>query len=300
MQVRLALLGTGDWISAGSALRRRRSGSRGLTCTGSGTWRRSATPSWPGGRRTRRAPEVFRTLDRAQVGHHRGIPRSQLRGTPIRTHESTDALVRKLAEGKAKILPATVSRSAQRWFVSFAVEVEREVPDRHPRPGTVVGIDLGVTNLTTAVDHRGRVIRIPGPRPLRAALRRLRRVGRAHSCKQKGSANRRKSAQRLARIHARIANLRGPPRSQLRGDPLRLDALHQATTMLASRYATVGVEDLNVVGRLRDRRLARPLPTRPSGWCGTSLAPRPPGVVAGPSSPSASSLAPRPALGVGR
>ena len=99
---------------------------------------------------------------------------------------------------------------------------------------------------------------------------------------------------------AQVGHHRGPPRSQLRGDPLRLDALHQATTMLASRYATVGVEDLNVVGRLRNRRLARPLPTRPSGWCGTSLAPRPPGVVAGPSSPSASSLAPRPALGVGR
>jgi putative transposase len=32
-----------------------------------------------------------------------------------------------------------VSRTAQRWFVSFTVEVERAVPERHPRPGSAVG-----------------------------------------------------------------------------------------------------------------------------------------------------------------
>jgi hypothetical protein len=140
----------------------------------------------------------------------------------IRTHESTEALARKIVEGKARILSATVSRSAQRWFVSFTVEVDPNLPDRHPRPGTAVGVDVGLKALVTAVDHRGQVIPVPGPRPLRSALRRLRRASRAHSRKQKGSANRQKSARRLARIHARIANCRGTPRSQLRGDPRRL------------------------------------------------------------------------------
>ena len=51
----------------------------------------------------------------------------------------------------------------------------------------------------------------------------------------------------------------GTPRSQLGGDPLRLDAIHKATTLLASRYETVVVEDLNVAGMLRNRRLARSL-----------------------------------------
>jgi putative transposase len=164
----------------------------------------------------------------------------------IRTHETTEALARKLAEGRARILSATVSRSAQRWFVSFTVEVDRDLPDRHPRPGTAVGVDVGLKALVTAVDHRGRVIQVPGPRPLRTALRRLRRASRAHSRKQKGSANRQKSARRLARLHARIANC-------------RLDALHRATTRLASRYETVVVEDLNVAGMLGNRRLARSL-----------------------------------------
>ncbi len=133
----------------------------------------------------------------------------------IRTHEPTMALAGKIAEGKARILSTTVSRTAQRWFVSFTVEVEREVPERHRRPQTAVGIDLGISSLITAVDHQGKVIQFP--RSQAARLRRLRRASRAHPCKQKGSANRRKSTRRLARIYARIANC-------------RLDALHKATT----------------------------------------------------------------------
>jgi chromosome condensin MukBEF MukE localization factor len=56
--------------------------------------------------------------------------------------------------------------------------------------------------LVTAVDHREQVIRIPGPRPLRVALRRLRRACRAHPMQQ-GSAKRR-SAERHVRFYAWI------------------------------------------------------------------------------------------------
>jgi putative transposase len=137
-----------------------------------------------------------------------------------------------------------VSRTAQRWFVSFTVEVERDVPERHPRPGSAVGIDLGVKALITGVDDAGRVITVPGPKPLAAGLRRLRRASRAHVRKRPGSAGRRESAARLARQHACIANVRA-------------DALHKATSMLAARYETVVIEDLNVAGMIRNRRLAR-------------------------------------------
>ena len=44
----------------------------------------------------------------------------------LRTHESTRKLARRLENGTARILSATVSRTAQRWFVSFAVEAERD------------------------------------------------------------------------------------------------------------------------------------------------------------------------------
>jgi putative transposase len=70
------------------------------------------------------------------------------------------------------------------------------------------------------------------------------RLGRGLSRKVAGSANRREAAARLARAHARIANVRA-------------DALHKTTNMLTARYETVVIEDLNVSGMLANRRLAR-------------------------------------------
>jgi putative transposase len=162
----------------------------------------------------------------------------------VKTHEPTEKLTSRLIEGSARILSVTVSRRAQRWFASFAVEKEQDRPRAHARPASAVGIDLGVKTLLTGVDDAGNVITVKGPRPLRAALRRLRHASRAHSRKQLGSARRRKAAERLARIHARVAEVRA-------------DALHKATTGLAARYETVVMEDLNVTGMIANRRLAR-------------------------------------------
>jgi putative transposase len=162
----------------------------------------------------------------------------------IATHESTRKLARRLENGTARILSATVSRTAQRWHVSFTVEVERTVPAAHARPSTAIGIDLGVTILLTGADDTGKVITVAGPKALRASLRRLRRASRAHSRTAKGSSNRRKAAARVARIHSRVTNVRS-------------DVLHKATTDLARRYATIVCEDLNVAGMLANRRLAR-------------------------------------------
>jgi putative transposase len=223
--------------------------------------------------------EAFRNLDRAlrdfvkskkgqRKGERLGFPKFKKRGRctgsfrltgavrcegktvtlprlgVIATCESTWKLAGRVAQGRARTLSATVSWVAQRWFVSFTVEEDREVPARHARPGTAVGIDLGVKTLLTGVDDAGNVITFPGSKPLRAGLRRLQRASRAHSRKRPGSAGRRKSAARLARLHARIANVRA-------------DALHKATSVLAARYETVAAEDLNVAGMMKNRRLAR-------------------------------------------
>jgi putative transposase len=162
----------------------------------------------------------------------------------IATHESTRKLARRLANGTGRILSATVARTAQRWFISFTVEVDRAIPQCHARPNSAIGIDLGVKALLTGVDTGGNVVTVQGPKPLGSSLRRLRRASRAHSRRTKGSANRRKSAARLARLHARVASVRA-------------DALHKATSDLATRYAIVVCEDLNVAGMTRNRSLAR-------------------------------------------
>ena len=70
---------------------------------------------------------------------------------------------RRLAAGTARILSATVSRTAQRWFVSFTVAVDRAAPASHARPGAAVGVDLGVRALLAGVDDQGRVLAVAGP-----------------------------------------------------------------------------------------------------------------------------------------
>jgi len=162
----------------------------------------------------------------------------------VATHESTRKLARRLGNGTARVLSATVTRTAQRWYVSFTVEVERTIPRRRPRAGSAIGIDLGVKTLLTGVDDQGKIVTVAGPKALRTSLRKLRRASRAHSRKARGSASRRKATARLARIHATVASVRA-------------DTLHKATTDLAARYATVVMEDLNVAGMVRNRRLAR-------------------------------------------
>ena len=141
--------------------------------------------------------------------------------------------------GDAKVLRMTVSKRAGRWYASLTVEREdREA--QQAQQGGAVGVDLGVKNLATLSD--GTVI--PNPRALNTQLKALRKAQQALSRKTKGSARRRKAQERVARLHARIANVRA-------------DAINKATTMIARTYSVVCIEDLNVAGMMKNRRLAR-------------------------------------------
>lgn len=136
-------------------------------------------------------------------------------------------------------------RSVGAWHASLTVETE-DVPQRTENQGAV-GVDLGVTDL--AVTSAG--AKEPGPKALSVLLARLRRLSRAHSRKVKGSANRRKSAQRLARVHWRIGNV-------------RVDALHKLSYQLTTQNSWVAVEALNVKGMMRNDKLARHIAD--AGW----------------------------------
>ncbi|GGM57921.1 transposase [Micromonospora sonchi] len=165
----------------------------------------------------------------------------------LKLHESARKLARRLDNGTARIMSATVRRDGGRWQVAFCVEVDRA--DRTPGcPGSVVGVDVGVTHL--AVLSTGELV--DNPRHLAAAQTRLRRLGRALSRKtgpdrrtgQRPSQRWARASARLGRAHARVSNL-------------RRDGLHKLTTRLARTHGTVVVEDLNVAGMLRNPRLAR-------------------------------------------
>jgi IS605 OrfB family transposase len=159
----------------------------------------------------------------------------------LKTHESTRKLARRLEHGTARIMAATISRTADRWFVSFTVELQRTIPATNGKH-SVVGVDVGVRHL--AVLSTGRTI--ANPRALEGSLRKLRRLNRQLARCTAGSRRRNRTRRRLARVHARAASI-------------RRDAIHKLTTSLATRHGTVVVEQLNVAGMVRNRRLARVL-----------------------------------------
>jgi len=165
----------------------------------------------------------------------------------LKLHESARKLARRIEAGTARIMSATVRRDGGRWFMSYTVEVERA--ERTPtRPDSTVGVDVGIKQL--AVLSTGELV--PNPRHLVGAQARLRALGRALSHKtgpdrrtgRRPSNRWQRAAARVATAHARVANL-------------RRDGLHKLTTRLTREHGTVVVEDLNVIGMLANRKLAR-------------------------------------------
>lgn len=157
----------------------------------------------------------------------------------VRTHERTTALLDRVREGTARILSATVSREGGRWFVSFSCEVERVV-GRPRHPASVLGVDAGVRSLAVLSTSE----RVPNPRPLKQALRKIARLNRELARRKGRSSGWHDTRSRLARAHARVARV-------------RRDARHKLTRRLVTIYGTVVVERLNVAGMVRNRRLSR-------------------------------------------
>ena len=140
--------------------------------------------------------------------------------------------------GDARVLRMTVSRHAGRWYASLTVERDDKPVTKPPQGG--VGIDLGIKTLATLSD--GTVIE--NPRCLAASERRLKMAQKALSRKTMGSKRRAKARAKVARINARVANQ-------------RQDAMHKATTWLASTYSDISIEDLNTAGMVKNHRLAK-------------------------------------------
>ncbi|WP_261554174.1 transposase [Frankia tisae] len=142
-----------------------------------------------------RLARALKNFTDSRKGQRKGQRKGRRVGFPrigrARVHEPMDALTGRLADGRARLLGATVSRTADRWFVSFTAQVDRDTP---------------------------------------------------------AEPSRRQRAAELAHVHARIVNQ-------------RRDGLHKLTTRLVKTHDVVVVEDLNVTGMVRNRRLAKAVAT---------------------------------------
>ncbi|MHA1613230.1 MAG: RNA-guided endonuclease InsQ/TnpB family protein [Candidatus Thorarchaeota archaeon] len=207
--------------------------------------------------------ESLRNLHRSFQNFYRGLksgkkigfPRFKRRGVrdsfrltgTIRVHERAIQLPRigrvRIKEKREKyysgrILSVTITRRANRWFVS--VTVEEDILDPQPVRGAPVGVDLGIKTLATLSD--GTIV--ANPRAMGRRLRKLRQLHKSLSRKKKGSKNRKKAILRLAKMYLRIFNI-------------RQDTLHKLTTYLTKSHSKVVIENLGVSGMMKNRRLAR-------------------------------------------
>lgn len=158
-----------------------------------------------------------------------------------------------------KITGATITREADHWFLAIQVDVP-DAKARLRRSGDgIVGVDLGLTAAASLSNGE----KVFAPRPLNAALRRLRIRARRQSRKLEMaklnvgidshtlngtrlpvSKNRKKAADTLARLHARITRV-------------RKDFLHKLTTRICRENQAVAIENLHIKGMLSNARLAR-------------------------------------------
>ena len=129
------------------------------------------------------------------------------------------------------------------WFASFLVVLSETYVYPHLcESQATVGIDVGITTLVTLSTGE----KIENPRALRSQERKLRRLSRSLSRKQRGSKRREKTRLMLARVYRKVTRI-------------RRDASHQVTSRLVKAFRVIGIEDLNVKGMMRNHRLARSL-----------------------------------------
>jgi putative transposase len=130
-----------------------------------------------------------------------------------------------------------IKDAADRYFASFVVEVE---PVQLPDNGRSIGIDLGIIDFATFDTGE----KIKSPKPLKRRLKKLRKAQRKHANTDKGSKRRERARKRVAKIHAKISDV-------------RKDFLHKLSTRIIRENQTIVLEDLAVSNMVKNRKLSR-------------------------------------------
>ncbi|MGK7899196.1 MAG: RNA-guided endonuclease InsQ/TnpB family protein, partial [Xenococcus sp. (in: cyanobacteria)] len=130
-----------------------------------------------------------------------------------------------------------IKDSAGRYFLSFVVETCAEYL---AKSGNSIGIDLGISTFATLSNGD----KIFSPKPLKQNLKKLAKFQRKFNRTEKGSKRREKARLRVAKLHAKVKDM-------------RTDFLHKLSTKLSKQYDEIVLEDLNVSGMVRNRKLSK-------------------------------------------
>ena len=121
-------------------------------------------------------------------------------------------------------MSGTVSRVADKWYISIAVDVKKDLT--LPKTGKYVGIDLGVKDIAITSDG----YKFANPRWIQKSEKKLKRLNRELARRQRASKRHERTRLRLARKHNQVANQ-------------RRDWLHKITTFLVRNYDVIALEN---------------------------------------------------------
>jgi putative transposase len=176
---------------------------------------------------------AFHIPQHFQILPEQGLIRIPKLKTPIKTifHRDIENLI--------KYKSLTISKTPTgKFFVSILVEQEAlPVGDL---PYKQIGVDLGLKDFLTTSEGE----KVKASKFFRKAQKKLRKAQRRLSRKKKASMNRRKQRLLVARLHEKVANQ-------------RKDFLHKVSHKLVHENQVIYLEDLNVKGMLKNRRLSK-------------------------------------------
>src|SRR5579875_1157691 len=131
-----------------------------------------------------------------------------------------------------------IVKRADGYYAQFAVDAERQI--EHIPTGKQVGIDMGLKAFLT--DSEGNTV--ANPRHLRKAEKRLKKLHRRLSRKQKQSQNRKKARKALAKAYLKVSRQRE-------------DFARKTASTLISSHDLIAYEDLKIANLVKNRKLAK-------------------------------------------
>ena len=131
-----------------------------------------------------------------------------------------------------------------KWFISILVDDLNDYT--LPLCERIMGIDLGIETFVTL--STGEKVKMPDLKP---HYEKLKKLQKKHSKKKNGSKNKNKARIKVTRQHEKITNIRE-------------DFHHKLSTRLIHENQVVVMEDLNVSGMVKNRKLARAISQQ--GW----------------------------------
>lgn len=171
----------------------------------------------------------------------------------VKLHERATKLAY-LLRHDGHITNVNVKYSRTRWFINITVRVSQDLFEQYHLLRTkkdkkrIVGVDVGIKN--AAVFSDGTVIK--NHRSYEKQLKKLRRLNKELSRRRKfnkttgevASNRYEQTRKKLQKQYAKITNQ-------------ELDFAHKLSKKLVDEYEIIGLEDLNVAGMMKNRKLSR-------------------------------------------